>query len=297
MPPVRHAVRKMQCTILPGPQDVHASDVPRAITAAMTTVSALRLSVDDAIVLHDSNRLVLRLLPCNIVARVAHIAHCAGAVFEVELARLLAHTESPIATLDARVDPHIYVQNGFVITLWTYYEPLTPGAVAPADYARSLEQLHAGMRPIGIATPHFTDRGAEAQSLIGSPNDTPELPDADRQLLGDTITTVTQRIVERTTAEQLLHGEPHPGNLLQTQEGLLFVDLETACRGPVEFDVAHAPREIAKHYVDVDPTLVDECRLLMLAMVIAWRWDRRDELPNGRELALTWMQELRAALG
>jgi Ser/Thr protein kinase RdoA (MazF antagonist) len=153
------------------------------------------------------------------------------------------------------------------------------------------------MRQIDIATPHFTDRVAEAQSLIGSPYDTPELPDADRQLLGNTLGSVTQRIVEQTTAEQLLHGEPHPGNLLRTEKGLLFADLETACRGPVEFDVAHAPREVGRHCVDVDQMLVDQCRLLMLAMVIAWRWDRREELPNGRELALTWMGELRAALG
>ena len=280
-----------------GRENVHASDVPGAVAAAITTVSGLRLSVDDAIVLHDSNRLVLRLVPCNMVARVAHIAHRAGAAFEVELARLLAHTDSPIATLDARANPHIYVRDGFVVTLWTYYEPLAPGEVAPADYARSLEQLHAGMRQIEIATPHFTDRVAQAQSLIGSRYDTLELPDADRELLGNTLGSVTQRIVERPTAEQLLHGEPHPENLLRTEKGLLFADLETACRGPVEFDVAHAPREVGKHYVDVDPTLLDQCRLLMLAMVIAWRWDRRDELPNGRELALAWMEELRAALG
>jgi hypothetical protein len=276
---------------------VHASDVPLAVNAAITTVAGLRLSVDDAIVLHDSNRLVLRLLPCDILARVAHMADRAGAAFEVELARLLAQSESPIATLDARVDPRIYVRDGFVVTLWTYYEPLPPRVVGPADYARSLQQLHAGMRQIDIETPHFTDRVAEAQSLIGSPHDTPELPDADRRLLGKTLGSVTQRIVERTPAEQLLHGEPHPGNLLRTDKGLLFVDLETACRGPVEFDVAHAPREVAGHYVDVDPTLVDECRLLVLAMVIAWRWDRRDELPNGRELALTWIGKLRARLG
>jgi Ser/Thr protein kinase RdoA (MazF antagonist) len=263
----------------------------------MTTVSALGLPGDDAIVLHDSNRLVLRLLPCDIVARVAHVPHRAGAAFEVELARRLGQTVSPIATLDARVEPQIYVRGGFVVTLWTYYEGLAPGVVAPATYARRLQLLHAGMRQIDIAAPHFTDRVAEAQSLIGSPDDTPELPDADRQLLGITLGSVTQGIVERTTAEQLLHGEPHPGNLLRTENGLLFIDLETACRGPVEFDVAHAPREVGKQYLDVDPTLVDQCRLLVLAMVIAWRWDRRDELPNGRELALMWMGELRAALG
>ena len=59
---------------------------------------------------------------------------------------------------------------------------------------------------------------------------------------------MTQSIVERTTTEQLLHGEPHPGNLLRTKKGLLFGDLETACQGPIEFDVAHAPRQGPSRY-------------------------------------------------
>src|SRR5438093_8815193 len=153
---------------------MQASEVPRAVAAARSTASMLGLTANDAIVLNDSNRLVLRLLPCDIVARVAHIAHRAGAAFEVELARRLADTESPIATLDPRVEPQIYVGDGFVVTLWTFYESLPPGEVAPADYARSLEQLHAGMRQIDMATPHFTDRVAEARWLIGSRDETPD---------------------------------------------------------------------------------------------------------------------------
>jgi hypothetical protein len=73
---------------------MQASEVPRAVAAAMSSASALDLTVGDAIVLHDSNRIVLRLLPCNLVARVAHIAHQAGAAFEVELAQRLVKTES-----------------------------------------------------------------------------------------------------------------------------------------------------------------------------------------------------------
>src|SRR3954463_9666675 len=118
-----------------GEATMQASEVPRAVAAALSSASALDLTADDAIVLNDSNRLVLRLLPCDSVARVAHIAHQAGAAFEVELARRLAETESPVATLDPRVAPQIYVHDGFVVTLWTYYEPVPPREVAPAEYA------------------------------------------------------------------------------------------------------------------------------------------------------------------
>ncbi|HWQ16048.1 MAG TPA: phosphotransferase [Roseiflexaceae bacterium] len=262
----------------------------------MSTASALGLAAEDAIVLHASNRLVLRLLPYDVVARVAPIAHQAGAEFEVTLAQRLAETESPVATLDPRVEPRVYVHERFVVTLWTYYEPVPPRAVAPADYARTLERLHAGMRQIDLATPHFIDRVAEAQSLVGSRDHTPELPDADRELLSTTLRSLRRRIAERGSAEQLLHGEPHPGNVLRTKNGLLFADLETGCRGPVEFDIAHAPEEVSTHYPGADQGLVRECRVLMLAMVITWRWDRGDAFPNGRRLALSWLSELRAAL-
>src|SRR5215212_10259970 len=133
---------------------MQASEVPRAVAAALSSAAALDLTADDVIVLNDSNRLVLRLLPCDIIARVAHIAHQAGAAFEVELARRLAETASPVATLDPRVAPQISVRDGFVVTLWTYYDPVPSGEVAPAEYAHALAQLHAGMRQIDMATPH-----------------------------------------------------------------------------------------------------------------------------------------------
>src|SRR6476646_804509 len=165
---------------------MQASEVSRAVAAARSTASMLGLTADDAIVLNDSNRLVLRLLSCDIVARVAHIAHQAGAAFEVELARRLAETESPVATLDPRVAPQIYVHDGFVVTLWIYYEGVPPRAVAPAEYAHALARLHAGMRQIDVTTPHFTDRVAEAQRLVESRDHTPDLADAERALLSNT---------------------------------------------------------------------------------------------------------------
>jgi Ser/Thr protein kinase RdoA (MazF antagonist) len=275
---------------------MQASEVPRAVAAALSSASALGLTIDDAIVLHDSNRLVLRLLPCDSVARVTHIAHQAGAAFEVELAQRLAKTESPVATLDPRVAPQISVHDGFVVTLWTYYEHVPPGEVAPAEYAYALARLHAGLRQIDVTTPHFTDRVAQAQRLVASRERTPALADADRELLSNTLRTLRRMIADRGAAEQLLHGEPHPGNLLRTKRGLLFVDLETCCRGPVEFDIAHAPEAVSMHYPGADQQLIQQCRVLMLAMIVTWRWDRDDDLPNGRHLGLTWLNEMRAAL-
>jgi hypothetical protein len=274
---------------------MQASEVPRAVAAALSIASSLDLTVDDAIVLQNSNKLTLRLLPCDVLARVAPVAHQV-AKFEVDLAQRLVESGCPVAALEPRVDPRVYERDGFVVTLWTYYEPVTSREISPADYAYALERLHAGMRTLDVAPPHFTDRVDSAQQLVESRDHTPALADADRELLGDTLRGLRRGIGERGGVEQLLHGEPHPGNVLTTKNGLLFIDLETCCRGPVEFDLAHAPEEVSMRYPRVDRDLLRECRILVLAMITTWRWDQGDQLPNGRQLGTEWLGQIRAAL-
>lgn len=214
------------------------------------------------------------------------------AQFEVELAGRLAEIESPAAALEPRVPPRVYERDGFAITLWTYYAPVTPG-VASTDYADALWRLHAGLRTIEITAPHFTDRVAEAQELVANRGRTPELTEADRRLLSGMLNSLRRTIVDRGAAEQLLHGEPHPGNVLGTKIGPLFIDLETCCFGPIEFDLAHVPEAVTEYYPDVDRALLSECRALVLAMVAAWRWDADDQFPNGRQWAEHFIDTLR----
>jgi hypothetical protein len=274
---------------------MRASEVRRAVAAGVSTAAALDLSVDDAVVLHNSNKLTVRLLPCDVLARVAPVGHQV-AQFEIEIALRLAESESPVAAVEPRVEPRVYERDGFVVTLWTYYEPATRREVAPADYADALERLHAGMRSLDVPSPHFTDRVEEAQHLVASRDRTPALAEADRDLLASTLRRLRRVIGERGGAGQVLHGEPHPGNVLTTKNGLLFIDLETCCRGPVEFDLAHAPEQVSEHYPGVDQDLLRECRILVLAMITTWRWDRGDQFPNGRQLGTEWLSQLRAAL-
>jgi aminoglycoside phosphotransferase (APT) family kinase protein len=258
----------------------------------MSSASALGLPVDDAVVLQNSNKLAVRLLPCDVLARVAPAAQQV-ALFEVELARRLAETDVPVAALEPRAEPRPYERDGFVVTLWTYYASVTPPDVAPADYAKALARLHAGMRKLDVATPHFTDRVAEAEQLVASRDQTPALADPDRELVSDALASVRRTIADRGAPEQLLHGEPHPGNLLSTKHGPLFIDLETCCRGPIEFDLAHVPEAVIEHYPDVDHDLLGECRRLVLAMVAAWRWDAGDQFPNGRRVGQELVDALR----
>ena len=274
---------------------MHTSQIQPAVDAAVSTASALDLRVDDAVVLHDSNRLALRLRPCDVLARVAAPVrrNHEVAAFEVEMARRLEEADCPIAVLDPRVDPLVHVRDGFAITFWKYYEPLPAADTTLAEYAQTLERLHAGMRQLDAPAPHFTERVEEAQSIVRDRSQSPELIDTDRELLTNSLGSLRRAVVDRGADEQLLHGEPHAGNLLRTTSGMRFIDLETCCRGPVEFDLAHVPEEVSERYTTADQDLVRECRGLVLAMVAAWRWDPDDQLPNGQRAARELLSALR----
>ena len=259
-----------------------ASMRSRAVAAAKSIAAGCGLPADDAIVVHDSNKLSLHLRPCDSFARVAH-AGVEQARFEVDVAQALAASEGcPVAALDPRVPPRVHEQDGFAVTLWTWYSQTPGNEVAPADSASALHALHAAMRGTALESPHFTDRVAEAQELVSSGDRTPRLGDAERELVANTLESLCRSIRERGAAEQLLHGEPHSGNLLASESGPRFIDLETCCRGPVEFDLAHVPEEVADLYPNVDEALLGDARGLVIAMVAAWRFDVDDELPDGR---------------
>ena len=275
---------------------MQAAEVRRAVAAAMTVASAAGLAVDDAVVLNDSNRLVVRLTPCDMVARVTPMTHHAGhhmsAEREVELVKRLAQAGSPVAALDARVEPRVFVHNGFKVSLWTYFEPVE-SRILPAGYALALERLHAGLRQIDFTSPHVMDRIAAVQQDVASRDVTPDLADTDRALLASMLRDLKRPIVSRRVPEQLLHGEPHRWNVLNTKNGPLFTDFENTAHGPVEYDLAWVPKAVSDRYRDADQDLVGECRGLVLAMVAAYRWRRDDQHPSGRQSGVALLHVLR----
>ncbi len=263
------------------------ADLPRAVDAAKSIASGLGLAVENAVVLRDSTKLALRLVPCDVLARVAH----AGALnpLELDLAQRLADGGSPVVPPDPRVEPRVYSRAGFLVSFWSYYESGTlwshfesgASATGPAaPYARALERLHAGMRKLAIAPPHFMEWVPGAFEFLGRQEVTPMLADPDRELIGNTLASLTRSIRDRGAPGQVLHGEPHPDNVLDTESGLLFIDWDIPCRGPVEYDLAYVPAQVAALYTDANQELVQECRGFVLARVALIRCDPADQLPN-----------------
>lgn len=270
---------------------MESSEVERAVSAAIEVGDSLNLPAGGAVVLHNSNKLALRLTPCDVVARVTYVEH--QAQLEVERAQRFAEAGCPVGVLAPSVDPLVYPCGGFAITLWTYYDP-AEFEVTPAAYGQALAQLHAGMRTVEMASPRYTDRIADAERVADDPALSPELDDEERALLGTTLRSLRRSIEAHRAPEQLLHGEPHPGNVLGTQSGPLFIDFETSCHGPVEFDLAYVPEAVSEHYPGVNQALLQDCRHLVLAMVAAWRWRLGDEFPHRRRWGQQFLRTLRA---
>ena len=270
------------------------AEAQRAVAAARTTAGALGLSVDDAQVLNDSNRLVVRLLPCDVVARVAPVTHFANAQLELDLVARLASTDAPVAPLDGRVEARLHVRDGFEISLWTPIEQTTE-PLQPVAYAEGLARLHRGLRRIdGVNSPHVTARVESTERDVADRAVTPDLSDDDRALLADTLRTARRFIVGRHAPGQLLHGEPHRGNVLTTTDGPLFIDFENATRGPVEYDLGWVPDAVSSRYPDADHDLVGECRRLVHAIIAMHRWSHADQHPSGRVSGVAFLDVLRA---
>lgn len=275
--------------------DETAARTAGAKAAAVKAAIGLGLDASEAEVLQDSNRVVLRLRPCDIVARVHQGAEKAeGLGTEVSIASQLAAAGAPVGTPQELVPAEVFSEGEFVLTFWTYYEPTSPRKLDPRRYATTLAELHSALKAVEAPVPHFTDRVAEAQRRLAEEELTEALQNDDRDLLANTLSTLRTRLETCGAPEQLLHGEPHSDNVLRTASGILFTDFEACCTGPVVFDVADTwPDEVGDFYPGMDPLLLQQSRALVGAMVAVWCWSGYEDHPNLRAAAPECTTEVR----
>src|SRR5438034_2646997 len=88
-----------------GRQAMEPTEVLRALAATTSDALELGLSVEDASVIWNSDRLAARLVPCDVLARVAAPVrrNHEFSAFEVEMARQLEGADCPIGVVESRV--------------------------------------------------------------------------------------------------------------------------------------------------------------------------------------------------
>ena len=215
--------------------------VARAVAAAVAVARAHGVRVTDPVLLNDGANAVVHLRPAPVVARVATTTSLLRPDIdrpfrrEVELATALTTAGAAVVPPSDLLPPGPHRHDGLTLSFWRHLDVL-PERPTARETGRALGELHAvlaGVPPLwggsALDTPlddlaRFAERGTELGAHPQDVERTAALTATLRPLLGGTVRT--------------LHGDPHPGNLLHTAQGLCWVDLEDSCRGPRGWDLA-----------------------------------------------------------
>jgi hypothetical protein len=109
------------------------------------------------------------------------------------------------------------------IVFWHYL--VQTGEVDPAAAGRGLRMIHDSLADYDGELP-TAGRAAEVRAMLA-----PFAPSSDVDLLCELAS-------RELPGGQALHGDAHLFNRIQTATGPIWHDLETACRGPREYDLA-----------------------------------------------------------
>ncbi len=255
-------------------ESLYPSDHVAAAVAAACE-AARQLGIDDRApaVLHQSN---------NVVVRIGDIVLKVGGRFErlrrdVALAAHAARNEGPVIP---PLGDAVQLGN-FVVSAWPYRAPDAVPATA-ATAARALAALHSSLADTREPLPPLADRFADVRALLEDPTATAALATDGRRVLLAAIDAL-RGDVEST--EIVLHGEPHDDNRLTSGGAVLYFDLESACRGPLEWDLAYLEEPTANRFwPDHDRPLCRRLRIAVGACVSTFCWRHVTARPGDDEM-------------
>jgi hypothetical protein len=263
------------------------SELDLPIRAATETAALHGITPDRCEILQNGHTLVLRLTE-SLVARV--VTDLDGprqgtGWFEREnaVAEHLARHGAPVIPLHPELPPGPYEHLGYPINFWRFVT-IIDAEPSPAAIGRTLYQCHRLLRS-------FTGELLELAILTESIDllETLErrelFPPATLELLREQLVSSLDAL--KDFPRQPLHGDAHPGNLLNTTLGLLWTDWEDTFLGPVEWDLAsiiwnsrildedHATADaIVEGYCGaggtVDPVALHHSLIARAAVMSAW---------------------------
>lgn len=214
------------------------SDLETPIRAATETAIAHGVAPDRCIILQNGSTLVLRLTE-TLVARV--VTDLDGprqgtGWFEREnaVAQHLARQGAPVIPLHPELPPGPHEHLGYTFNFWQFVTAVD----APADPVMIGTTLHSCHEWLRSFTDPLPELGilAETLELLDTLEKRGAFPPPTLLLLRDRLVASLETL--RRFPRQPLHGDAHPGNLINTTLGLLWTDWEDTFSGPVEWDLA-----------------------------------------------------------
>lgn len=197
-----------------------------AVQAAVEVARAHGLSCDDPLVLRDAWHVLVHLRPLPVVARVTSGA--AGVdpqdvVRELDVARHVARAGALVVEPSDLLDAGPHEHDGHMLVFWRYLA--SEGTLDAAAAGHDLRAIHDALADYKGRLPD-AGRAADVRTMLA-----PFPSSNDVELL-------RELAARELPIGQAVHGDAHLFNCIPTAAGPVWHDLETACRGPREYDLA-----------------------------------------------------------
>jgi hypothetical protein len=215
-----------------------------SLAAAQAVAREHGVACDEAVRIAAGSNVLVHLKPSPVVARVMtgtavlHDDVEQWLVREVAVAAFLAErTELVVAPSDL-LPPGPHERDGLWMTMWRFvaHDAQAPPP-EPRELGRSLRELHAALAGFPGDLAPLSEIRDWLERLLAQLRPSPSLTRQDVDWLRFKLDALTPAVFESALPAQALHGDASIGNLLRTESGLVWNDLEDVCAGPVAWDV------------------------------------------------------------
>jgi hypothetical protein len=252
--------------------------------------------------LHLGNHTSARLAPWPIVARIA-----SGTSFdlsggsirrELRIGNCRANHRAPSVRPTDAVKPGPHFEHGCAITFWAFVDG-SPVSTETDERmaAAALRRLHAALADVGLELPSFMDKITSCETILADEAAAPNLAPADRSFLQSVYERLRGDLVGAGSTGQPIHGDSHVGNAIITDAGAVWMDLESVCIGPIEWDIGFLPPATWSEFEHANPTLISALADVRSLCVATWCWAEFDRSPATNEAALHHLAELKHRFG
>jgi hypothetical protein len=216
-----------------------------SVAAAQAVAREHGVACDDAVPIAAGSNVLVHLKPAPVVARVMTGTALLHDDVERWLAREVAvgtfvaeHSDLVVPPSDL-APPGPHERDGLWMTLWRFVpHDLQAPPPQPRELGRSLRELHETLAGFPGVLPPLGDQGNWLRRLLAELRPSPSLAEQDIDWLRVKLDALTPAVFESSLPAQALHGDASLSNLLRTESGLVWNDLEDVCTGPVAWDVA-----------------------------------------------------------